>query len=209
ERPADAAPLPGFFAQVRLLAGTAGFLLVGLIALTNAIARTGGLFNVIPVVARDRLALNADRIGIGLALASLVGLALAYPSGALVDRHGRKAVIVPATMMAGVSIVLFPFAPSYGWFLIACVAWSVASGISGAAPAAYAADVAPPGMNAAAMSMYRMLGDVGYVVGPIALGLATDMFGADLTLAGTALLLALVALLFAWRAPETYRGARF
>jgi len=205
ERPADAAPLPGFFAQVRLLTGTAGFLLVGLIALTNAIARTGGLFNVIPVVARDRLALNADRIGVGLALASLVGLALAYPSGALVDRYGRKAVIVPATMMAGVSIVLFPFAPSYGWFLLACVAWSVASGISGAAPAAYAADVAPPGMNAAAMSMYRMLGDVGYVVGPIALGLATDMVGADLTLAGTALLLALVALLFAWRAPETYR----
>ena len=60
-------------------------------------------------------------------------------------------------------------------------------------------------MNAAAMSMYRMLGDLGYVVGPIALGLATDGFGPDATLVGTAILLTLAALLFAWRAPETYR----
>ena len=199
------APLPSFSAQLRLLAGRAGFLLVGLIAFTNAVARTGGLFNVIPVVARDRLALNADRIGFGLALASLVGLALTYPSGTLVDRYGRKLVIVPATMMAGLSIVLFPLAPSYGWFLVACVVWSIASGVSGAAPAAYAADVAPPGMNAAAMSMYRMLGDLGYVVGPIVLGLATDTVGPDITLAVTALLLVAAAILFALRAPETHR----
>jgi MFS family permease len=115
-------------------------------------------------------------------VASLVGLALAYPSGALVDRYGRKAVIVPATMLSGASMVMFPYAPSYAWFLLACVAWSVASGVSGAAPAAYAADVAPPGMNAAAMSMYRMLGDLGYVVGPVALGASTDLFGANATL---------------------------
>jgi MFS family permease len=206
DRGAGSAPLPSFPAQLRLLSGRAGFLLVGLIAFTNAVARTGGLFNVIPVVARDRLSLNADRIGIGLALASLVGLALAYPSGTLVDRYGRKAVIVPATIMAGLSIVLFPLAPSYGWFLVACVVWSIASGVSGAAPAAYAADVAPPGMNAAAMSMYRMLGDLGYVVGPIVLGLATDAVGPDATLAAAALLLVAAALLFAFRAPETHRA---
>jgi hypothetical protein len=42
-------------------------------------------------------------------------------------------------------------------------------------------------------------------VGPIALGLATDLVGADLTLGGSALLLAATALLFARFAPETYR----
>jgi hypothetical protein len=36
-------------------------------------------------------------------------------------------------------------------------------------PRAYAADNAPPGMNAAAMSLYRALSDLGYVVGPIGL----------------------------------------
>ena len=77
-------------------------MLVSLVSFMNAVARTGGLFNVIPVLAHDRLGLNADRIGLGLALASLVGLVVIYPSGVLVDRYGRKSVIVPATFMAGI-----------------------------------------------------------------------------------------------------------
>jgi MFS family permease len=199
------AALPSFAAQVRLLTGRIPFALVSLVSFTNAVARTGALFNVIPVLARDRLALSTDRIGVGLALASLVGLALAYPAGVLADRYGRKTVIVPATIVAGLSLVLFIAAPSYAWFLAACATWSVAAGLSGAAPATYAADVAPPGMNAAAMSTYRMLSDLGYVAGPLALGLATDLFGAEATLAVTAALLVAVALVFARLAPETLR----
>ena len=108
--------------------------------------------------------------------------------------------------MAGLSLILFLTAPSYAWFLAACATWSVAVGISGAAPAAYAADVAPPGMNAAAMSTFRMLADLGYVVGPLVLGVVTDVFGADAALGGTAACLVLVALLFARLAPESYRA---
>src|SRR6267143_521377 len=186
---------------VYAVAGT----LAALVSFMNAVARTGALFNVIPVLARDRLALSTDRIGVGLALSSLVGLVLAYPAGVLVDRWGRKVVIVPATVVAGLSLILFLTAPSYAWFLVACGTWSVAVGISGAAPAAYAADVAPPGMNAAAMSTFRMLADLGYVVGPIVLGVVTDVFGADAVLGGTAACLMLVALLFARLAPESDR----
>ena len=198
-----------FGTQLRLLTTHRGFMLVSLIAFVNAVARTGALFNIIPILARDRLGLDPGRIGFGLALASVVGLALAYPAGVLVDRHGRKIVIVPATIMSGLSLILFFLAPTYGWFLAGCAAWSVAMGISGAAPAAYAADTAPAGMNAAAVSSYRMLADLGYVVGPIALGLAADLAGADAALGSAAALLVAVALLFARFAPETFRGARF
>jgi hypothetical protein len=62
-------------------------------------------------------------------------------------------------------------------------------------------------MNAAAIS-YRMLSDLGYVIGPIALGATADLFGADATLGVTALLLVAVSLLF-WRmAPESFRPGR-
>jgi MFS family permease len=210
-RPAGepAAAAVSYRAQLRLLIAHRGFMLVSLIAFVNAVARTGALFNIVPILARDRLALEPDRIGFGLALASIVGLAVAYPTGVLVDRYGRKIVIVPATIMSGLSLVLFVLAPTYAWFLVACAAWSVAMGISGAAPAAYAADTAPPGMNAAAVSSYRMLADMGYVIGPIALGLAADLAGIDATLGGTAVLLVGVALLFGRLAPETHRGSRF
>ena len=202
---APVAALPPFASQVRLLTARIGFVLVSLISFMSAFARTGALYNVIPILGRDRLALSADRLGFGLAVASIVGLVLVYPSGVLVDRYGRKSVIVPATLLSGASMAIFIFAPSYAWFLVGCVAWSVASGIASAAPAAYAADVAPPGMNAAALSTYRMLSDLGYVVGPIALGVISDVFGANTALAGTALCLVAVALAFARVAPETRR----
>jgi MFS transporter, DHA1 family, multidrug resistance protein len=85
------------------------------------------------------------------------------------------------------------------------VTWSIAVGVSGAAPAAYAADVAPSGMNAAAMSTFRMLAALGYVLGPIMLGVVTDVLGANAALGGAAAALIVVALLFARLAPESYR----
>jgi MFS family permease len=201
-----AAPLPPpFRQQVRLLTHHVGFMLVGAIAFTNAVARTGALFALIPILGRDRLSLTPERIGLALALTSLIGLALVYPSGILVDRYGRKTVIVPATLVAGVSLGVFLLAPSYAWFVAGCLVWGMASGLSGAAPSAYAADVAPAGMNAAAMSTYRLLGDVGYVLGPLVLGLVTDLFGVEAALAVAAMLLAIVGLAFARFAPETYR----
>ena len=205
---ADAAstePLPPFGAQIRLLTRHVGFVLVSAVSFVNAVARTGALFGLIPILGKDRLSLTPDRIGSALALMSLVGLALVYPSGMLVDRYGRKPLIVPATLVAGASLTLFLFAPSYAWFVAGCLVWGVAVGLSGAAPAAYAADVAPPGMNAAAMSTYRMLGDIGYVLGPLALGLVTDLFGVETALAVAATLLAAVGLAFARFAPESYR----
>jgi MFS family permease len=205
---ADRAAEVSFAAQIRLLTVHRGFLLVSLIAFVNAVARTGALFNIIPILARDRLTLDPDRIGFGLALASVVGLLLAYPAGVLVDRYGRKIIIVPSTILSGISLLLFLTAPTYAWFLIACAAWSVAMGVSGAAPAAYAADTAPGGMNAAALSTYRMLADMGYVVGPIVLGLVADLAGANAALASTAAMLVAVAIVFARQAPETFRAAR-
>jgi len=126
----------------------------------------------------------------------------------LVDRYGRKAVIVPATLLTSVSLLLFLALPSYAGYLTACLAWGLAQGVGGVAPAAYAVDVAPPRMNAAAMGLYRSLSDSGYVVGPLVLGLITDVFGIDAALATGAGLLAAVGLLFAWGAPESYERSR-
>lgn len=199
---------PPFTAQVRLLTAQPAFLLISLVAFANAFARTGGLFNLVPILAEDQIGLNSSQIGVGLSLVSIGGLAVAYPSGMLVDRFGRKSVIVPATFLSGMALYLFAFAPNFAWFLLSCSFWAIASGVSGAAPAAYAADVAPAGMNAAAMGAFRMLADAGYVVGPALLGWSADLLGTHAALYATGALLALCGLSFARFAPETYRSAR-
>ena len=67
---------------------------------------------------------------------------------------GRKAVIAPATVISGASMLLFCVAPSYVWFVAASIFWGVASSVGGSAPSVYAADSAPLGMNATTMSTF-------------------------------------------------------
>lgn len=205
QRGANVVALPSFPQQMRLLASNRGFLLVSLIGFTAAVARTGAVFNVVPVMVEERLGLAPDQIGLGLSLVSLGALVLAYPSGVLVDRFGRKAVIVPATLSSGLAAALFALTPSFGWYLFACGTWGVALGVASDAPGAYAADTALPGMNAAVMSTYRMLSDAGYVLGPLVLGIVADGFGAPVALAVAGSLLVVSALLFGRFAPEGYR----
>ncbi|MDE0009264.1 MAG: MFS transporter [Gammaproteobacteria bacterium] len=194
--------------QLRVLAANVGFLLTCTLSLVGAVARTGALFSVVPVLARDRLDLTATQIGFGFAVGSILGLLITYPAGALVDYYGRKSVIVPATFFTAASMLAFSLAPDYAWFLLACAVWGGATAASGAAPAAYAADSAPPGMNAAAMSAYRMLSDIGYVAGPILLGALGDWQGLDAPMWAAAVALAIATALFATLAPETHRGKR-
>jgi MFS family permease len=195
-----AAQVP-FLTQMLKLLAHRGFLLVSLISLMNAVMRTGGLFALIPLLATATLGLSVSQIGFALMLASVCGFLAAYPGGWLADRVGRKAVIVPSTLLTGVSMVLFCYAPSYGWFVAASIIWGIATSISSSAPAAYAVDSAPPGMNAAAMSAYRLMADAGYVVGPPGLGLLADLTSPASAIIAASALLILIGAIFAVATP--------
>ncbi len=203
-RPRATSAVP-FTRQLRELLALRSFVLIGLVGLVNAVVRTGGLFNVIPLVAVGELGLTAGQVGSAFAIGGVLGLVATYPAGSLADRWGRKLVIVPSVMLTAGALAAFSLAPSYAWFVLANTVWGVATAVSGAAPAAYAADSAPPGMNAAAMSGYRTISDLGYVIGPIGLGLLVDWQGPHATLWAAALLTLAVGAVFARYAPETHR----
>ena len=181
-----------------------GFLLVAAISFANAVARTGALFSIIPLIGVTKLQLSATQVGFSMAIGSIMGLLLTYPAGMLADRFGRKAVIVPATIGTGLAFLMYGIAPAFGWFLVASTIWGVASSASGAAPTAYAADIAPRAHTATAMGTFRTLSDVGYVIGPILLGAIADGLGMTTALIVASVMLVAVALLFAQRAPESY-----
>jgi MFS family permease len=94
-------------------------------------------------------------------------------------------------------------APSYAWFVAGLALWGIAGGVAGAVPAAYAADMAPPGMNALTMSTFRMVSEFGYVIGPLLLGWIADLSGGESALYTTAGFYALTSALFAFFAPGT------
>ncbi len=103
-------------------------------------------------------------------------------------------------ILSGVAMISFAWADSFVTFMVASTFWAAATGIAGAA---YAADVAPQGMTASAMGMYRTLSDLGYVIGPFALGAIADLVSPDAALVVTAALLTGIGVLFTIRALET------
>ncbi len=192
-----------FKLQLKQVLKPIGFRLVSSIGFMNAVVRTGGLFAIVPIIGTTRLGLEASVIGLCMAIGSIAGLLATYPAGVLVDKMGRKPVIVPATMSVALAFIMFALAQDFIWFLFATVIWGVSSAVSGAAPSAYAADISPKAHGAAAMSTYRTLADAGYVIGPIALGLLADGYGLSVPLFLSAGLLVGVALAFLRFAPET------
>lgn len=191
--------------QMAAVMAAPGFLLIALVGFATTAARTGALFNVIPLFAEDEIGLGADEIGVGLGMVSLIGLVFVYPSGLLVDRFGRKAIIVPSMLFSATAMLLFGFSTTFAFYLFASVTWSTASGISGATPAAYAADIAPPGMTASAMGTFRAVADSGYVVGPLVLGALADATSSVTALRVTAATLFIIGVMFALKAPESLK----
>lgn len=197
-----ATPQVPFVRQMLQLLAHRGFFLVSLISLMNAVVRTGGLFALIPLLATTTLGLTVAQIGFAMMLSNVCGLVATYPAGWLADRVGRKAVIVPSTVLTGTSMALFCYAPSYGWFIAASIVWSIATSLSISAPAAYVVDAAPAGMNAAAMSAYRMTADAGYVIGPVGLGLLADATTPATAIMSASVAIVLIGMLFAVAAPD-------
>jgi MFS transporter, DHA1 family, multidrug resistance protein len=144
---------------------------------------------------------------IGFVLVSVISLLNA------VVRTGGLFALIPliATSKLGLSVGSIGFAMMLGGLAGLLVTYpagwlAVASSVGGSAPTAYAADSAPPGMNAAAISAYRLTADAGYVIGPLALGLIADWYGPVTAIVISAALLAIVGVAFAVLAPETHRG---
>ena len=204
-RAATAGVMPPFITQLRLMMAQTGYMLVCLIGFMNAFVRTGGLFSIIPLIAVANYGMSTGEVGFAMVLGSVAGLIAAYPAGALSDKFGRKAIIVPATLVTGLTMVMFSYAPDAIWFGAAFVLWGIATSVGGAAPAAYAGDSAPKGMNAAALSTYRMTGDAGYVLGPFLIGLMVDLQGTTTALMVSAGMISLTAIAFAMWAPESHK----
>ncbi|HEX2254416.1 MAG TPA: MFS transporter [Thermoanaerobaculia bacterium] len=203
--PEPALPVPPKVSLARL-ARDPNFLLISLFTLGLFVTRAGAQMTLLPLFAHDRLGLSEARIGLAFTLISGINFATLYGAGWLTDRFGRKAVIVPSGLLTAVSILLFPASDLVAWFFLDCVLLGLASGISGPAPAAYAADVAPPGAIGPAMGLYRTFSDVGLVIGPVGVGWIADTAGFGWSFATNAALLAAVTVAFAVFARESAPG---
>ena len=171
--------------------------------------RAGARTNLIPLFGGERGGLGSSAIGVVLSASAFANFVVLWHAGALIDRRGRQWVALPT--LAVTAVVCFGFCLSAGFtnLLVMSTALGVTLGYLAPAPAAMVADLTPREMLGGVIGVYRMAGDVGLLIGPVALGaLATDYgFESAFVAAG---ICALVTLALGFAIPETLgvAGAR-
>jgi DHA1 family multidrug resistance protein-like MFS transporter len=179
------------------------FAAVSLITMAVFFTRTASRNTLMPVMASARLGMTAGALGAVFTLMSVVNMVLIAPASMVADRFGRKWAIVPSGLLMAGSLLVLGGAHGYGPLLLGAVLLSVGTGFAGPAPAAYAADIAPPELRGLAMGLYRSSGDIGFLIGPPLLGALADATTFAWGFTANAILLAVAALFFLVMARET------
>jgi MFS family permease len=149
----------------------------------------------IPLIGDAELDLSASAIGLAIGLGAAARFGVAWVAGIASDRLSRKVVLVPsmATMAAGAAVLALPTG-AVGWGLSILLVAFGSAGVSVAAAAV--ADRVPADRLGHELGVFRLLGDLGLVVGPAIAGFAYQESGprlAALLCAGVFALAALAA----------------
>jgi MFS family permease len=173
-----------------------------IIGFTVFFVRFGGQQTLLALIAYTWIRLSTSAFGITLGVLAVVNISMVGIVGRLSDRS-RKIPIVCSLLATGVGYVGFSFAHWPPVFFVAFAVVGLANGLSGSVPAAYCADVVPARLRGSGIGVYRTFGDLGGLVGPVALGVLVDRSGLSAASIATAAIAIVSAIVFALLARET------
>ena len=162
----------------------------------------------IPLYGADALGLSAAAIGQIISVSALIDMGLFWPAGWIMDRWGRKAAAVPSFLLLGLGMALVPLTSSYTELLLVGLVIGFANGLGSGTMMTLGADLAPPGRTGEFLGLWRLIGDGGQAVAPLAVGFVADALGIALTTGLCSVLGALSAGMLVMFVPET-RHLRF
>jgi DHA1 family multidrug resistance protein-like MFS transporter len=166
--------LPSLEDTKRLLKNTT-FAMACLATLTVTFQRSGIRGNLLPIYAGTEIGMSMTDVGTILSYATLTNLLLTVPMGYAIDLIGRKPVIIWNIILLAVANLSFVFAKDYWSMSLAAVVLGIASAGAGQAPASLAVDASYNERRGLAMGFYRLVSDVGSMIGPILLSGIADL----------------------------------
>lgn len=182
------------------------FVAVGLVTFAVFAIRSGYRQTLVPIAAADRFGYDTGDLGILFTLLGVIGLVLIGPAGWLADRFGRKPAIVPSGYIAAAGVVMTGLSTNPAWFIGGLVLAAVGTGVSGPAPAAFVADLAPAELRGSAMGIYRTWGDLGLVLAPVLSGALADLTSMSTAMLAIAATTVLTVSWFSFAADEPERA---
>ncbi len=192
--PADVAPrtTAQIMSAARILLRSRAFLALMFVTFAIFVMRAGARITLLPLYGAEELGLSESQIGIAIAMAALVNLVVVNPGGWLVDRVGRRPVLIVGLLATAAAIAAHGYASSFGSLLLLSVGFGLSASLMGIPPPTLAGDLAPPGAEGASVGLYRTAGDVGLIAGPLLMGGIADTgaFATGFLVAGALLVVA-------------------
>jgi MFS family permease len=131
----------------------------------------------IPLVGVGVIGLNPAEVGIVMTASAVLDMSMFIPAGILMDRFGRKFASVPSFAVMAIGIGMAPFAGSFVGLLIAGLVIGLGNGLGSGTMMTLGSDLAPEGATGEFLGIWRLIGDVGMVAGPLAVGLIAASWG--------------------------------
>jgi len=130
-----------------------------------------------PLYTSLNLGFSEEKIGLLLTVAAVVTSLCTFPSGWFSDKVGRKIPIMSSLLLSAIAVMLVPAMQSLNSLVMVMAFYGIATGLQGSL-AAWPADVAPKDKLGTAMGVYRVVGDLGMVIGPITVTYIAEATGA-------------------------------
>jgi len=122
------------------------------------------------------IGLSPEVTSLVFGVAGAVDMALFYPSGKVMDRHGRLAVAVPSMLVLGAAMAVLPLTGGLVTLTVVAMVMSFGNGIGSGIVMTLGADVAPPDNRRRFLSMWRLMSDTGNALGPVVVSVVAGLW---------------------------------
>lgn len=152
---------------------------VGAMLLTGFLASfstAGFRATIIPLFARDVLIMDIAAIGLVLGISAVLHFVTAPAAAILSDRYGRKKFLLFGLIAQLIGLVYFLYVETVFDLVISAAFLGIGTMIF-VLPPAILADVSPENKMSRNQSLLRFMIDLGFFVGPFAMGIILDGYG--------------------------------
>ena len=146
--------------------------------------RTGVRSTLVPLFSLNDLGLNVFDIGILLTFAGIATACTMVPIGFISDKIGRRTPLLLSLIISAPVTLWIAFTNDFMQISLVMFVYGAIIGLSGPI-AAYVTDIAPKEKLEIYMGVYRTVGDIGFVLGPLLMGLLVDLTNVPVMRGGT------------------------
>ena len=176
-RPAPARNLSGALATEKRGIFSAPFMGISFLGGVSFFTRTACMFQLIPLIGKDSFGMDVGQIGLGIGIIAITMLLMLPFSQVVIEKVGARVAVVYSMIGMAIGLVVVVAGPQQYWFWLSMALYGMASGFNGPAIGAYSIAILPRRQYGSGMGLQRTISDIGYVAGPVVIGLVDDLSG--------------------------------